>query len=488
MVNKADIHRLFYGQYGHLHTPVLVYDSSYSIIYANHSACALLNTELGDYSNSKYSEIIAGVSISAFPSIIKLENGNEYRLNFSSFEFNGADYISIEILETDATDITEEKDSGLTRAELHSLITDNKRRADISRNIFKVLFDSLYDAVLIHDPDGRLLDANQRALELYGIRQNDFFFDVDIIYENLMPSQRLPQLWHSVVNGTPAFFEMLTKNPSDGKPLHTEIYLSRMDLIRGPAIMVSIRDITDRKRVQLEIQKALQREKELNEMKSSFVSMISHEYRTPLATITLSVDLLSRYSDRIDDAKKEETYGRIRKAIQQMTDLLQDIITLEKTRSKKVDLNLTDINLDTWLNQLAEDMEFLTSGQNEIISELAEEGLSLKADERILRQMIANLVSNAIKYSPENSPIKITAAKEDDRILIRVIDQGHGISEKDRVHLFEPFFRARNVSNVSGTGLGLAIVRESADLHGGSVELEKTGKGGSVFAVKLPVS
>ncbi|MEB3338169.1 MAG: ATP-binding protein [Leptolyngbyaceae bacterium] len=251
--------------------------------------------------------------------------------------------------------------------------------------------------------------------------------------------------------------------------------------------VVVFHDITKLKQAEEDIQKALLREKELNELKSRFISMVSHEFRTPLSTILLYVELLQHYGQNWDAAKKEQQFQRIQEAIKTMTRLLEDVLTIGKADAEKLSLNPVPLNLEEFCGELIAEAHLTTKEQVQI--ELIQESQSsiVYLDQKLVNQILTNLISNAIKYSPNGGKITLTLSCQSETIQFQVQDQGIGIPAKDQQHLFEAFYRATNVGTISGTGLGLAIVKKCVDLHNGTITVNSEEGKGTLFTVVLPL-
>jgi PAS domain S-box-containing protein len=247
------------------------------------------------------------------------------------------------------------------------------------------------------------------------------------------------------------------------------------------------RDITQRKHQEQETLKALAQEKELSELKSRFVSTASHEFRTPLATILSSVDLLEHYGHLSTDCEKQQYYQQIRTAIQRMTALMSDVLTLDRSGTGRMELNPKPLNLDGFCRDLVAEIQLSNSEGHEI--DLSLNGPCARAvmDEKILRHVFINLLSNAVKYSPQGGKISFEVSCAERNVVFKVQDQGIGIPPESCLRLFEPFYRAKNVGNIPGTGLGLSIVRQLIELHQGQVDVESQVGVGTIFTVTLPL-
>jgi PAS domain S-box-containing protein len=246
--------------------------------------------------------------------------------------------------------------------------------------------------------------------------------------------------------------------------------------------------IIQRKRAEEEVRQALEKEKELSELKSRFVSMISHEFRTPLSVISFSSGLLENYSYRWSEEKRFQHFQRIQTAVKQMTRLLEDVLFIGKEAAGKLELKPEPIDLEKFCCELVEEMQLSAGPQHCIIFCKQGEPSEARMDEKLLRQIFGNLLTNAIKYSPEGGTIYFRLLYRSEEVVFQVQDQGIGIPPEDQQRLFDSFHRASNVGTISGTGLGLAIVKQSLDIHQGKISVASEVGSGTTFTVTLPLS
>jgi len=231
---------------------------------------------------------------------------------------------------------------------------------------------------------------------------------------------------------------------------------------------------------QTELHDALDKEKHLNEIKSRFVSMASHEFRTPLSAVLSSAALLSKYTRESDQEKRNKHIDRIKDSVKHLNDILEDFLSLGKLDEGRISTDPHEFNLPEMIAEtLAEVRVVLKPGQKFNFKYEGEE--KINADKKLLRNVLINLISNAAKFSAEDTAITISAKSDNENNIITVTDKGIGISQKDQEHLFTMFYRASNVTNIQGTGLGLHIVKRYLDLINGTVNLQSTlGKGTSI--------
>lgn len=240
-------------------------------------------------------------------------------------------------------------------------------------------------------------------------------------------------------------------------------------------------------KAQKELTSSLEKEKQLNELKSRFVSMASHEFRTPLSTILSSVSLIGRYSKEEQQQNREKHIERIKSAVTNMTGILNDFLSLSKLEEGKMQMTAEQFTVGELCEDMKEEVHgLLKEGQN-IRFEIANPALEMFLDKRHMKNILLNLMSNAIKYSGEGKNIFFRAWEKADIVTFEVEDQGIGIPEEDQEHLFTRFFRAHNAINIQGTGLGLNIVKRYVEMLSGNLAFESEEGKGSIFRVNVPV-
>ncbi|GBO56500.1 diguanylate cyclase/phosphodiesterasewith PAS/PAC sensor [Pseudanabaena sp. lw0831] len=238
-----------------------------------------------------------------------------------------------------------------------------------------------------------------------------------------------------------------------------------------------------------QLERALLREKELNELKSQFISRASHEFRTPLATIQTASDLLRNYGHKMSDEKKLERIDKIQREVKGMTNLLEEVLIIGKTESGRFDLQPEKINLEDFCLEIIEQTKLIGNGKHQVIFKNINAPAKISIDTKFFRQIISNLLSNAIKYSPNTSEVYFAISLTSDRIpqiLLEFKDQGIGIPLIDQEKIFDHFYRAQNVGMIVGTGLGMAIIKNSVDILGGTIQLTSVENKGTTVKVKLP--
>jgi signal transduction histidine kinase len=247
-----------------------------------------------------------------------------------------------------------------------------------------------------------------------------------------------------------------------------------------------LREVTERRLQEIELRKALEQERELRALKSRFVSMVSHEFRTPLTTILSSSEIIREYDRKLPEDKKRKHFKRIQTAVSQMKYLMEDVLFLGKTETGRLEFHPTQVNLLKFCLDIVEEMQAIASDMHTILfTNTAEDTVAL-IDEKLLHLAISNLLSNAIKYSPNGGRIKFDLRYNDGNFVFRIKDQGIGVPKQDQKRLFETFYRADNVAHISGTGLGLYITKMAVDLHSGRIRFRSQEGVGTTVIVAIP--
>ncbi|MBK7850446.1 MAG: PAS domain S-box protein [Bacteroidetes bacterium] len=251
--------------------------------------------------------------------------------------------------------------------------------------------------------------------------------------------------------------------------------------------LIVVQNITELKNAEKEILLSLEKEKSLNEMKSKFVSIASHEFRTPLSTILSSVSLLEKYNKPEESEKRAKHIDRVKSSVKNLTEILNDFLSLEKLEGGNIEAHPSEFDLVNFSEDVKEELQIVAK-PGQIINYKHEGQIrEVNLDKQVLRNICFNLLNNAIKYSQEGKEIDFTTIIGD-QIIVKVTDHGIGIPAEDQEHLFERFFRAANVTAIQGTGLGLNIVRRYVQLLKGNIEFSSEINKGTTFTVKIPLN
>ncbi|MGV3609614.1 MAG: PAS domain-containing sensor histidine kinase [Fluviicola sp.] len=390
-----------------------------------------------------------------------------------------------------------------------------------SKEGIDALFLHATEGILVTNSEGKITKINPSAEKLFGYEPGEL---TDQKIETLIPSRfshqhqnhRTDYAHHPHARSMGLGMELFGLK-KDGVEFPVEISLSPYSNVEGNFVIAFILDITLRKEAELklrnysedlekqvknrtlvleeaikelertkkELDTSLVKEKELNEMKSRFVSMASHEFRTPLTTMMSSLSLVSKYHDRNDRDNHSKHIRKIEKSIVNLTDILNDFLSVSKLEEGKVDNFPEAINLKQFLSDICSEMQGMLSGKQEITQDFSGEE-QVVLDPKLLRNILFNLISNAIKFSSEEGVIKLEVKVDGSVVSIAVKDHGIGISEQDQKHLFERFFRGGNATHIQGTGLGLNIVARYAELMHGKVTIESIQNKGTTVILSIP--
>jgi signal transduction histidine kinase len=274
----------------------------------------------------------------------------------------------------------------------------------------------------------------------------------------------------------------------DGSTLWCEMHGNSVDPAdRSKGEIWSILDISERKRAESELRRALLHQQELNDIKSRFVAMTSHEFRTPLSTILSSSDLLNHYSERLPASEKQALHRGIETAVQRMTAMMNDVLIIGQAETRGFDLKLAPVDLSSFCLGLVEEFRLSLPADIAIDYQAPQECNLLNLDSQLLHRVLANLLSNAIKYSRQGGTVGLSVQSAAHELVFQVSDQGIGVPAEDLPKLFDSFHRATNVGTIAGTGLGLSIVKKSVERQGGSIEVSSTLGQGTRFEVRIPL-
>ncbi|HEY9830317.1 MAG TPA: ATP-binding protein [Stenomitos sp.] len=246
-------------------------------------------------------------------------------------------------------------------------------------------------------------------------------------------------------------------------------------------------EITRRQILEQELRLALEKERELNELKSRIISTVSHEYRTPLTTILSSADLLEHYESRLTPDKKKNHFQRIQYSVKYLTKLVEDMLIVNQAEMGTLEFKPTFLNVEQIARDKVNECQVYPANPHPILFECQGICSNVFLDEKLIQLILSNLLSNAIKFSPDRNPIRLELSCEPSQVVFRLSDQGIGILPTEKPWLFNPFFRGSNIGVTPGVGLGLVIVKECVDLHGGKILVESEVGQGTTFTVTLPI-
>jgi PAS domain S-box-containing protein len=391
-----------------------------------------------------------------------------------------------------------------------------------SRQGLDTLFQYATEGIIVADDRGVIVRVNPSAEKLFGYGKGEV---IGQRIELLMPKRYAEKHVHDREEYTkhPHARKMgqgmdLYARKKDQTEFPVEISLSPFTSEEGNFVIAFIIDITLRKEAEermktyseelerqvkgrtlvleeaiLELEKtkkelrhALEKEREVNEMKSRFVSMASHEFRTPLTTMMSSLSLVSKYAERNDLDNHSRHILKIKKSINNLTDILNDFLSVSKLEEGKVEVDMTELNVREFMDDVIVEMHGM-SADHEIVYEHTGKGY-FSFDPKLMKNILLNLISNAIKFSPGGEKVTVLSDAGERVLVLTVSDRGIGIPAEDREHLFERFFRGNNVTNIQGTGLGLNIVMRYVELMNGTIEIDSEQNKGTTVTIRIPAN
>lgn len=373
-------------------------------------------------------------------------------------------------------------------------VTERKRAEAALRESeqnFRALFEASSQGVMLHDEQQFLAvnDAAARILgcsarELLGRHPRDVAAPVQPDGES--SAAAADRHIRDCLERGHTRFEWLARR-ADGVDVPMDVLLTSISMGGRQVIQAMVTDISERKRAEAELLKALERERELSQLKSSFVSMVSHEFRTPLGVIQSSAEILHDYLDRLEPDERREHLVSITKNTRRMAGLMEEVLVLGRLDAGKLPFSPAPVDLGILLTRLIDEVHSATDYLSPIELRAQLLAAQVPLDEKLVTHILSNLLSNAVKYSSPGTPVRFEVSLRNFQLEFRIQDRGIGIAESDQARLFEAFYRGGNVGNRTGTGLGLVIVKRCVELHGGRFEIKSRLGEGTTVTVRLPI-
>lgn len=352
------------------------------------------------------------------------------------------------------------------------------------------------EAILEHSSDGFalvtaegvIMQVNPSFRRLFGIDKlpDEILSLPDLIHPN--NRERLMVSFHDARMNKTSYRIELSCFRQGGQAFDADVAISPLfdPTTKQYVYICNVRDVTPQKTAERELRTALEHEKQLSELKSRFIAMISHEFRTPLASIQMSSDLLNHYYDRISTERRGEIIALIQSHVRQLTALLEDVITVAKADTIGLTLEAATVDLVALCQEVRDELHESAAQQRLVEIRAAHRPVLAEVDAKLFRQVLTNLLDDAIKYSADDTAITLDLSSDDRQVSLIVTDRGIGIPDDDLPFLFDPFFRARNVGSREGSGLGLAIVKRIVEGHHGTVTVESQVGLGTRFTITIP--
>ncbi len=248
------------------------------------------------------------------------------------------------------------------------------------------------------------------------------------------------------------------------------------------------RDISKYKNIEISLRNALRLEKHMSELKTHLLYMASHEFKMPLSTVMATAESIKAYSDKMDQNEFVESAEKIIRQVLYLDKLVKDVLLMAKERTGKMEFDPKQTDIISFLKDIAEEFSLSNSFKHRLQLELPEEEYMFTFDHSLMYKIVSNLLSNAARFSKEDSAINLRLDILDNELILTITDSGYGIPDHQKAQLFEPFFRGDNVQEISGTGLGLPIVKEAVELHSGSIEIDSSPGKGTTVVVRFPIN
>jgi PAS domain S-box-containing protein len=359
-----------------------------------------------------------------------------------------------------------------------------------SEQSYRALFEASSQGVMLND-EKEFLQVNAAAARILGYRPEDFLgkhprdFAAPVQPDGEPSDQAAARHINDCLREGQTRFEWVTRR-ADGTDVTLDVLLTCIEMGGRKIIQAMVTDISERKRAEAELKRALEHERELSQLKSNFVSMVSHEFRTPLGIIQSSAEILDDYLDQLAPAERGEQLRSIIKNSRRMAGLMEEVLVLGRLDAGRMHFQPAPLDPAALCRRLVDEVLSTTDAQCPV--EFFTAGLPEEAglDERLLRHILLNLLTNAVKYSEPGEPVVFRARSENGTIEFVVEDHGIGIPEDAQEQLFEAFHRGSNVGNRHGSGLGLVIVKRCVDLHGGTIAIQSRLGVGTTVTVTLP--
>lgn len=377
----------------------------------------------------------------------------------------------------------------LSKEVAHRRAVEASLRASEARKA--AVLESALDSIITIDQHGSVVDFNPAAEKTFGYSRAEAMGRemAELLIPPAWRERHRMGLRHAVESGVDTIVGRRVELPAmrrNGDVFTVELALSRIATENGPLFTAHIQDISDRKRAEEDRERALADEKELNELKSRFVTTVSHEFRTPLGIINSSAEILEAYLDRLSPEERATNLHDIVDASQHMASLMEEVLLLGRVESGKLACRPATLEVELFCKRLVADVLAASHQRCPIQLYVSPSALTVLVDESLVRHILTNLLSNASKYSPAGSVVQLSVVGSANHIEFTVKDHGIGIPEADARQLYQAFHRGRNVGDAPGTGLGMSIVKRCVEIHGGTISFQSQEGKGTTFVVLLP--
>lgn len=414
------------------------------------------------------------------------KDGSLFYVEISLNHFKMNEEVFVAALITDISiRVEQEKQIRELNADLEKKVTERTQQVQESQG--------LYSAIARNFPNGTInvFDRNLNYIFVEGKE----LFQLGITSEKLIGTSYLKRLSEEIRPRIQVALMEVFEGASHDFELEYKEQFYRLTAVplskKNEAvdkILVVEQNITSQKIASQQLEEALKKEKSLNEMKSRFVSMASHEFRTPLSTVLSSVSLIDKYIENGSYENTPKHIKRIKNSVKGLTDILNDFLSVDKLENQKTEIKLSCFDYAAFVKEMVEDMQSMCQDGQVLDWKIDAKNTEIISDLNILRNISYNLLTNAIKYSKEGQTIIYHSTVTDKELILTVQDAGIGIPEQEQKQLFSRFFRAKNATNIKGTGLGLTIVKSYLDMLDGTITFTSEENKGTTFIVTIPLN
>jgi len=430
----------------------------------------------------------------AFPVVILTSNGNEQSA-VEALKSGALEYV----VKSEAVFATMPTLARRVLREWGYIADRRKAQAELRRNEerFRLMLEAAAEGILLVNQAGQITLVNRQFEQIFGYNRDEILGQsVEVLLPEASRIRHVSERDQYLQRPEARLMGMgreLQGRRKDGSAFPVEVSLSPIDVDGTMQVMCFVVDITERKQLEeqriyaqtLEVQ--LQKEREIVELKQRFMSMISHDFRTPLAVMGMACEILQKHYHRLSPDKIQERIRALDAQVRQMAAMLDEVSLLNKSHANRLECEPEPLEILKFCRMIIDNILLSDDNKHRFLIELDETLGVIQADKRLLEHILMNLLSNAVKYSPLGSTVTFTMRRDGLDVLFHIQDEGMGIPKADQPRIFEEFYRAGNARSVKGSGLGLAIVRSSVLAHNGSITLDSDEGRGTTFAVRLPI-
>lgn len=472
---------------------IIIFDSNGQLVEWNKSAERIVGLQFNHVIHLNSDQLHEILNQLGLHSLTGLKNSNHINLNFNILvdrEIVTADgrkrYVQINSFKMEVESVVYYVNS----------LRDNtirwQREVQYRQSMMRLrsVYNNTIHSFILLDNEYNIIGFNRISYVLYKRYKNRALHIGDSFFDNILDDEKTQYItmFQFAEQDKPAHIETQWALP-DSRSLWFEVHISQLKDKGGQSygLFLNSIDITRLKNAETEIKEALLKEQDLNKMKTQFISTVSHEFRTPLASIYSNAQLMQRYSDNWSAEKMARSLNRIVESVKNMTSLLDGVSFIGKGLSGIRKYEAVIFNVVELCDSVISECLALRGESSRVVFQNSFDGYDIVGDRNLLRHILDNLISNSLKYSPPDSLVILHLLEPDTgTLLFEVKDKGIGIENSDIKHLFDPFFRCEGVEAIAGTGLGLAIVKQCVDTYGGVLAVESKKGEGSTFFVSLP--